>query len=229
MSYLIGIDDAGRGPLIGPMILGGVLIKREDEPELKKLGAKDSKLLTHPQRISLAGLIRKNIIKEHLEIAFPDEIDAAVLGTENLNTLEARKMAGVINKLNDKTKKITVIVDCPSINTETWRSKLMSFIEHPSNLQVMCEHKADFNHPVVSAASILAKVAREEEVDKIKKKYGNIGSGYPSDPFTQAFIKENAERLKDSGIFRKSWKTWQDLFPSDKPLKKKNQKSILEY
>jgi ribonuclease HII len=226
--FLLGIDDAGRGPLIGPMILAGVLIENDQEKELKKLGAKDSKLLTHPERVRIAELIEKQVISHYIVKASPAEIDSAVLGNENLNTLEARKMAEVINALNDKKKKIKVIVDCPSINTVKWREKLLSFIAHTENLDVVCEHKADFNHPVVSAASILAKVTREIEVDKIKREYGDIGSGYPSDPFTKAFLRENGSRLSDSGIFRKSWATWTEMFPSEEK-KSRKQKSLLEY
>lgn len=128
--FLIGIDDAGRGPLIGPMILGGVLIKKEDERELKKLGAKDSKLLAHSERVRLAELIKKQVIHHHVVKATPDEIDNAVLHGSNLNTLEAQKMAQVINELNDGKKQIKVIVDCPSINIPKWRDKLLSFIKN---------------------------------------------------------------------------------------------------
>lgn len=221
--FLIGIDDAGRGPLIGPMILGGVLIKKEDERELKKLGAKDSKLLAHSERMRLAELIKKQVINHQVVKATPQEIDDAVLHGSNLNTLEAQKMAQVINELNDGKKQIKVIVDCPSINIPKWRDKLLSFIKKTSNLEVVCEHKADFNYPVVSAASILAKVVREEEVAKIKQEYGDIGSGYPADPFTKKFLQEHGARLKDSGIFRKSWATWQEMFPS---VEKKGQQKL---
>jgi ribonuclease HII len=227
--YLIGIDDAGRGPLIGNMFLSGILIKKEDQPELKKLGAKDSKLLAHSERIRLAELIQNKVLAYHVEPATPEEIDSAVLSGENLNTLEARKMAHVINKLNDPKKEIKVIVDCPSINTHTWREKLISFIAHPKNLDVVCEHKADFNHPVVSAASILAKVAREDHVEMLREAYPSIGSGYPSDPTTKVFLREHGAQYADSGIFRKSWATWQDIFPQDKVHKKKGQKNLSEF
>lgn len=212
---LIGIDDAGRGPIIGPMVMAGVLIEKEQENDLKKLGAKDSKLLSHPQRIAIAGKIGETIRSSYLVIAEPSEIDKAVLGGENLNTLEARKMAEIINNLNEGKKPTKVIVDCPSVNLSAWRAKLLSFIKKKENLDVVCEHKADFNHPVVSAASILAKVHREEQVMKIKKKYGEIGSGYPADPYTKKFLEEHGKELEDSGIFRKSWATWKALFPED--------------
>lgn len=226
--YLLGIDDAGRGPIIGPMILSGVLIKKDQEKTLKDIGAKDSKLLTHPQRIALESELKKTIIKYHIVQATPEEIDEAVFGKENLNTLEARKMADVINALNNAKDEIKVIVDCPSINTKKWREKLLSFIKNKSNLTVLCEHKADFNHPVVSAASILGKIVREEEVAKLKELYGNIGSGYPADPYTKAFLKERGAELANSGIFRKSWATWKAMFPASEE-KHKKQKSLSDF
>ncbi|NCO11171.1 ribonuclease HII [Candidatus Pacearchaeota archaeon CG_4_9_14_0_2_um_filter_39_13] len=215
---LLGIDDAGRGPLIGPMILAGVLIEKKEENKLKALGAKDSKLLLHTQRMKVAKEIEKTAISHKVLLSTPEDIDDAVT-TVNLNTLEAIKSAEIINSLNNKKQKIKVVVDCPSVNTLAWKNKLLTFIKNPENLDIYCEHKADFNHPVVSAASILAKVRREEEVEKIKKQYGNIGSGYPSDPVTKEFLKEYGKKLQDSGIFRKSWATWKALFPEDKKQK----------
>lgn len=219
---VLGIDDAGRGPIIGPLILAGVLVKKEDEPKLKKAGVADSKLLFHSKRIELSKLINNIAINTHIVKSTPEEIDNSITSGTNLNTLEAIKTAEIINKINTgkvSKEKIKVIVDCPSVNRSAWRNTLIKYITKRDNLDIYCEHKADFNHPSVSAASILAKVMREEEVSKLKKeyeKYGNLGSGYPSDPFTQAFIKKNGKALKDSGIFRKSWATWKALFPDKK-------------
>lgn len=209
--YLLGIDDAGRGPILGPMYLAGVLIKTTDEKILKELGAKDSKLIIHSTRVRLAKEIEK-ISKFHIEESTPEQIDEAV-ETINLNTLEAQKAAQIINKLNNKKDKIKVIVDCPSVNTTAWKNKMISFINHKENLTILCEHKADFNHPVVGAASILAKVAREEAVEKIKQQFGNIGSGYPADPVTIEFIKSQGKDLAKTGIVRQSWATWKKLYP----------------
>ena len=94
---LIGIDDAGRGPLIGPMILAGVLIDSSLNNNLKELGVKDSKLLSQNQRLRLSGEIKK-ISKSKILITSPSEIDSS----PNLNTLEAKKTAEIINALNDK-------------------------------------------------------------------------------------------------------------------------------
>jgi len=219
---ILGIDDAGRGPLIGPMILAGVLVKEEQEAWLKEKGAKDSKQITHPNRIILAELIKSSVEAFHIVKSSPELIDSSILSGINLNTLEAMKTAEIINEINQdkfQKQKIKVIVDCPSVNTKSWREKVLEFIKHPENLEVHCEHKADVNHPSVSAASILAKVAREEEVEKINKKYksfGNAGSGYPSDPYTKEFLKKNGKKLADEGIFRKTWATWKALFPEKK-------------
>ncbi len=217
MSMLtIGVDDAGRGPIIGPMILAGVLINEEQEKILKKEGAKDSKALLHNERIRIAKEIKENCMDYKIVRAYPEEIDEFVKSGKNLNTLEAIKTAEIINYLNKGKESIKVIVDCPSVNTRAWKSTLMKYLKKPDNLAVFCEHKADVNHISASAGSILAKVDREDEVKKIKKEYGEIGSGYPSDPATIKFLKENGKKLVSSGIFRKSWATWKKLFAEAK-------------
>jgi ribonuclease HII len=216
---ILGIDDAGRGPLIGPMILAGVLLNEQQERLLKEEGVKDSKQLTHANRVRLAEIIEKNSIKFKAVKSFPDEIDAFVESKSNLNTLEATKAAEIINYLNDEKSKIKVIIDCPSVNTSAWKKSLLRFIKHPGNLDIHCEHKADVNHPSASAASILAKVERENEMGKIRRQFssfGDVGSGYPADPLTKTFLKKHGKELANSGIFRKSWQTWKTLFPSAK-------------
>jgi len=209
----LGIDDAGRGPLIGPMILAGVLVDAGQEKKLKKLGVRDSKVVLPDERVELAKAIKTGSLGNKVVKAFPEEIDAS----KNLNTLEAKKTGEIINSINSgkmRKEKIKVVVDCPSTNVVAWRETLLKFIEHIDNLEVLCEHKADANYVSVAAGSILAKSVREEEVAKLRKKYGAIGSGYPSDPMTKLFLKERGEELRDSGIFRKSWATWKKVFPA---------------
>lgn len=217
---ILGIDDAGRGPVIGPMVLAGCLIDDKFDNELKKLGVKDSKQLTQKRREFLAEKIKE--LAETFEIVFatPEEIDHTNKIGINLNSLEAIKMAGVINKINKGYNKIKVIVDCPSVGIEKWKDFLKTKINNLSNLEVICEHKADVNHVSVSAASILAKCARESEMAKLKEKYGKeIGSGYCSDPLTTTFLKEHSQTYGDKGIFRKSWSTWKDACAAEKQEK----------
>jgi ribonuclease HII len=208
---VLGIDDAGRGPVIGPMVLAGCLIDDKIEKELKKLGVKDSKQLTQKRREFLSEKIKELAETFEVVLAYPEEIDGKNKEGINLNSLEAIKMAEVINKINKGFDKIKVIIDCPSVNIEKWKDFLKTKIENLSNLEVVCEHKADVNHISVSAASVLAKCTREIEMDKLKEKYGSeIGSGYCSDPSTKNFLKQNLQTHEDAGIFRKSWSTWKE-------------------
>lgn len=203
MVKVCGIDEAGRGPVMGPLVLCGIIIDEKNESKLVDLGVKDSKLLTPNTRERLFEQIKKAVLDYHIIQVQPDEVDAYVTGEElNLNRLEAQKTAEIINKLSpDK-----VIVDCPSTNREEYVNYLKRFIEK-KDIKIIAEHKADVNYPVVSAASILAKVTRDREIEKIKDKIGiDIGSGYPSDPITQKFLKENWD--KHHSLFRKSWSTY---------------------
>jgi len=214
----MGIDDAGRGPLIGPMFLAGVLMTKDQEKSLKSAGITDSKLLTHPTRIKLSRVIKEKSISNFVVMSTPQEIDSSIKKGTNLNTLEAQKTAAIINELNIKKENIKVIVDCPSVNIKAWTNTLMGYIDYLDNLEISCEHKADFNHACAGAASILAKVAREEEVEKLNKKYGDFGSGYPSDPKTKDFLRKRGQELSNSGIFRKTWATWKEIYPEKEQM-----------
>jgi ribonuclease HII len=208
---ILGIDDAGRGPVIGPMVLAGCLIDEKVEKELKKLGVKDSKQLTQKRREFLSEKIKEVAETFEIALAFPEEIDKKNHDGTNLNSLEAEKMAEVVNKINKGYGKIKVIVDCPSVNIEKWKDFLKTKIDNLSNLEIVCEHKADINYVAVSAASIIAKCVREIEMAKLKEKYGDeIGSGYCSDPNTKKFLQENLQKHEDKGIFRKTWSTWKE-------------------
>jgi ribonuclease HII len=208
----LGIDDAGRGPIIGPMILAGVLIKDEHEKELIELGVRDSKQLTQKRREFLEQKIKEIAEKYEVIIISPREIDGLEEVNVNrikLNELEAHAVAKIINTLNKDVKEMEVTIDCPSISLIKWGDYLKQKIDNLSNLRIKVEHKADQNHVSVSAASILAKCVREREMDKLKEKYGpEIGSGYCSDPNTMKFLEKYAEKYENDGIFRKTWVTW---------------------
>ena len=205
----LGIDDAGRGPVIGPMILAGCLIDEETEKEFKKLGVKDSKQLTDKRREFLAEIIREKAEAFEVIVVYPNEIEERNKEGVNLNDVEAFACARIINKINKGFGEMKVILDCPSVNIAKWTDFLKRNIDNLSNLDVSCEHKADVNHIAVSAASILAKSMREKEMSKLREKYGNeIGSGYTSDPLTTKFMEKNVKKYDGDGIFRKTWATW---------------------
>ena len=182
MIKLIGIDDAGRGPVLGPMVLAGVLIESNEEQEIKKMGAKDSKLLTPRQRKEINEKIVAQF-RYQVEVTEPIEIDES----DNLNYLEAIKTAMIINNLTENLNEpIKVIVDCPSVNISSWSGDVQKLIKKQELVSLVCEHKADLNHPVVSAASIIAKEKREEEMGKLRQEFREdfgFWENYQSDEF----------------------------------------------
>ena len=209
--FELGIDDAGRGPVIGPMVLAGCLIDEKTEKEFKKLGIKDSKQLTQKRREFLAEKIKAQAETFEIIIIPPEKIDNSNAEGTKLNELEAIATAKIINRINKGYKKIKVVVDCPSTSIIKWQDFLKTKIKNLSNLEIFCEHKADKNHISVSAASILAKDIREKEMTKLKKIYSDeIGSGYTSDPLTIRFLEKYAHKHQDKGIFRKTWITWKN-------------------
>ena len=208
---ILGIDEAGRGPVIGPLIIAGVMVEEGDESKFK--GVKDSKLLSHGKRVELDKIIKSNSKYKIIEVS-PREIDEALLSEHlNLNWLEAQKQAEIINEL----KPDKAIIDCPSPNCSAYENYLMGLLKSKEVILVV-EHKADIKYPTCSAASILAKVRREEEMKKIKEKYGDTGPGYPANPVTKKFVAENFEKYPE--IFRKTWSTFK------KVVKAKGQKKL---
>ena len=224
-ELILGIDDAGRGPLIGPMALAGCLIPKDLEKEFKELGVRDSKTLTPKRREALAEMIREKSLKYEFVLAFPKKIDSSIQNGTNLNKVEAMEAAEIINKITKGVKeKVKVVIDCPSPNREAWKNQVLEFVEDVSNLEVFCEHKADRDYLVVSAASILAKSVRESEISKIKKRIGkDFGSGYPNDPLTKEFLEKYAEEHRNNGLFRESWATFRNH------KKKNEQKNLFDF
>lgn len=213
---ILGVDEAGKGPVIGPLVIVGCTIEENKQSKLTEIGVKDSKLLAHKKRIELAKEIKKLVKGYEIIIIPPQEIDHHLEtdGT-NLNWLEANKTIEIINILNPEK----AIIDCPSPNLRAYKEYLLERINNKS-INLITEHNAEKN-PIVAAASILAKVVREEEVESLKKKYGDFGPGYMSNEITQKYLKENWEKHPE--IFRKSWSPYKDL----KNLK--NQKKIDEF
>lgn len=209
---ILGIDDAGRGPIIGPMVLAGCLIDEKTQRSFKKLGIKDSKELTQKRREHFEKIIKEKAETFEIALAYPLEIDGKNYDGINLNKLEAIKAAQIINRINKGFKKIKVIIDCPSVSIIKWRDFLMTKIRNLLNLEIVCEHKADKNHISVAAASILAKCVREKEMSLLKEKYGDgVGSGYCHDPITRKFLDEHFRKYNKEGIFRKTWQTWRNV------------------
>jgi ribonuclease HII len=201
---IAGVDDAGRGSVIGPLVIAGVLLKKEDLPRLVDLGVKDSKLLTAKKREQLAEKIKKTALKWHFTALSTSEIDRVVetgRKLRRLNHLEARTMAEVIAVL----KPDVAYVDASDVLAERFKQQILDFL--PIKVQIVSEHKADAKYPIVSAASILAKVERDKAIQKLREKHGDFGSGYITDPKTVAFLEDWIKKFGAYPEFvRKSWK-----------------------
>jgi ribonuclease HII len=199
-----GVDDAGRGAVIGPLVIAGVLVKEENLPRLKELGVKDSKLLSPHRREVLAVEIRKIVQKYSVVKLQPEEIDVVVKSgrkLHKLNWLEAQTMARVIETLRPHR----VYVDASDVLEERFKQHILECMSF--KVDIISEHKADRNYVAVSAASIIAKVERDREVAELARVYGDFGSGYPSDQRTINFLKQLVEETGDYPEFiRKSWK-----------------------
>lgn len=207
-KLILGIDEAGRGPIVGPMVLAGVLIEEGAEKELKDIGVKDSKLLSAKVREKLFPKIEKIAKKTMVIEVSPQEIDARFAVSTNLNVLEASKMAELINKI----KPDVAILDCPTVNTKKFKTEVLGkFLEH--KCEIIAENYADKNYVVVGAASIIAKVIRDKRIAEIQKAVGMpIGVGYTHDETTLKFVElalKNPEWLNK--YVRKSWLTFQRI------------------
>ncbi len=206
-----GVDEAGRGPVIGPMVIAGVCASRE---KLIALGVRDSKKLSPKRREFLAGEIKKIADKVFIRVVEPEEIDA-MREEMTINELEVRIFAEVIEKLRGEE----IFVDAADVNEERFAAEILSFLSYSP--KIISKHKADDIYPEVSAASIVAKVERDRLIEKIAEEIGEFGSGYPADERTKEFLKEYYDEHGElPPHVRKSWKSAKRL------IKEKKQKSL---
>jgi len=201
---IAGVDDAGRGPIIGPLVITGVLLDGKDLPRLANLGVKDSKRLSPRRREELAAEIRELTLNYHVAVLSPAEIDRVVetgKKLHKLNRLEAETMAEVITILEPDV----AYVDASDVLADRFGHHIAENLAF--EVRIISEHKADAKYPIVSAASIIAKVERDRTISALQEKYGNIGCGYATDPNTIKFLENWIRKFGSYPDFvRKSWK-----------------------
>jgi ribonuclease HII len=201
---IAGIDEAGRGCVMGPLVIAGVLIKEENLPVLVRIGVKDSKLLSPKKREALAVEIIKTAERHVVVMLPPREIDRAVNSgrkLHKLNRLEADAMAQIINVL----KPDEAFVDAADVLEQRFKHHIQEGLT--AKTIITSKHKADRIFPVVSAASIIAKVTRDNEIAGLRLRFGDFGSGYLTDSKTTAFLRNWLKDNRDYPEFvRKSWK-----------------------
>ena len=196
---ILGIDEAGRGSVLGPLVVCGVAIEEDRVKYLDRLGLKDSKKISPKRRIVLSRKI-KRIAEYHTVHITAGDIDTLRSRDVNLNEIE--KIA--INRIIGDANASTCFIDSMDVKPERLTSELETM---HSQLKVVAEHKADDRYPIVSAASIIAKVERDRVIQDIRKTYENVGSGYPSDPKTIEFLKTIPLEDDLPDFVRSSWAT----------------------
>ncbi|MBS3817083.1 MAG: ribonuclease HII [Candidatus Thermoplasmatota archaeon] len=202
---ICGIDEAGRGPVIGPMVVAGV--KVNDDGKLIEIEVKDSKRLSPSRREEMEKKI-KDVGEFTLRTIPAEDIDS-LRDSMGLNEVEADTFASIVDELC--SEEDVCYMDCASTDEKKFEDMVRRGTD--GGVEIVSEHEADDEYPVVSAASILAKVERDRKVEEISKELDeDIGSGYPSDTRTREFLEE---WISENGSFppytRKSWETAREL------------------
>ncbi|MCE2497739.1 MAG: ribonuclease HII [Nitrosopumilaceae archaeon] len=194
-----GVDDAGRGSMLGPLVIAGVCLQNDQMSRLKEMGVRDSKKHTPAARKRLSRMIREVADSYHVVHVPPRSIDASVR-QHGLNRLEARYMARVISKLGPDS----ALVDSCDTDTARFGRRISRM---SGNCRVGSYHHADSRFVIVSAASILAKVARDDAIGRLARNNPGIGSGYPSDRRSVSFLRSYYKKNHAVPSYaRKSWK-----------------------
>jgi ribonuclease HII len=196
-SYIAGIDEAGRGAVVGPLVVCSAYCNRDDEKKLKRFCKKDSKQLSAKQREEVFSLLKPFCSFRWVEISAADL--NRLMGEMNLNDIEAKAMADLAKRI----KEGDLMIDMPDRYAWTFRKRMERFGVN----RFEAEHKADETYPIVAAASICAKLVRDAKIEKIKEEVGDFGSGYPSDGKTISALKDAATRKKLAPFVRERWKT----------------------
>ncbi|MEM2948140.1 MAG: ribonuclease HII [Candidatus Anstonellales archaeon] len=196
-----GIDEAGRGPVIGPLVVCLAKCSEKHEKELNSLCKKDSKQLLPEERERIFDELKK-FCDFFVEIIPAEKINK-LMDEMSLNDIEAEAMA----ELMKKVKCHNVIIDMPDKYEWVFRRRMEKF----GIFKFEAEHKADENFPIVAAASICAKITRDREIEKLHKIVGDFGSGYPSDEKTVEFLRNKENLKKAEKYIRKKWKTLESV------------------
>lgn len=207
-----GMDEAGRGPVVGPLVLAGVAVT---DPKLpKKLGCTDSKKLSPDRRRAIDRALRAKLgdgVAIEVRVIDAEVLDAERRQGHTMNRIELERFQSIGNALLPARLR----VDAADVDAERFGQLLAAAL--PREVEVVSEHRADANHAIVGAASIVAKVARDEAVAQLGRRLERklpmpLGSGYPSDPLTKAFLRAWWEKFGTwpEGT-RTTWGTIKDI------------------
>ncbi len=216
---ICGGDEAGRGALMGPLVVALVSVSQSKAHRFPEIGVRDSKLLSKERREALYKSIMKIADDVKVDRISSEEINEAMRNNVSLNALEAMHFAALF----DKFAYVDVLyLDSPDVIAEKFGMRVNILASKPTRIpgirvagrkgtrytRIIAEHKADSRYPVVSAASIIAKIERDREIEELGRLFNvNIGSGYPSDNKTIEIIKKNMKDVELNRHVRAYWKT----------------------
>jgi ribonuclease HII len=210
---ICGLDEAGRGPVIGPLVISGVNFK--NDIELIDNNVCDSKKISPKKREILSRRIEEIAVKYETIIISASEIDK-MLKVMTLNEIEVNIFGKIINIL----KPDFCYVDAADVNEIRFGENIQKRLSFKT--EIISKHKADYIYPIVGAASILAKTKRDKEIalieQELRKKLNiPLGSGYPADPYTQLFLRKWLKKFGELPPYtRHSWKTSKNLLNLNK-------------
>jgi len=196
-----GVDEAGKGPVLGSMFAAAVRAEPAKLPD----GVGDSKDIKPARRERLAGEIRASAGAVGIAEIPVGRIDAD--GTD-MNTLTVEAQAEALSAVAHNG--LSGMVDAGDTDAERFGRRVADAVD--ADVTVTAEHGADETDPLVGAASIIAKVARDSHVTELAEQYGDVGSGYPSDPTTRSFLAGYVDRHGElPACARRSWSTCDDV------------------
>ncbi|MFB6154779.1 MAG: ribonuclease HII [Haloferacaceae archaeon] len=202
---MIGVDEAGKGPVLGPMVTAAV---RADPTALPD-GVDDSKRLSPARRERLAAELRADPdVAVGVAVVTTDRIDDP---STDMNTLTVDGQAAAVAEVARDGDR--VVADASDVSESRFADRLGDRLAASgAAVEVTAEHRADEHHALVGAASVVAKVERDARIDALAEEYGDVGSGYPSDRTTRTFLREY---VREHGALppcaRESWQTCADL------------------
>ncbi|MEM3827151.1 MAG: ribonuclease HII [Candidatus Micrarchaeaceae archaeon] len=221
---MCGGDEAGRGAVIGPLVVAIAVFKKSAVKKLAEVGVRDSKMLTPKRREELYGEIERLAVEKRVSVISAQEINNAMRNKISLNELEAMHFSKLFDSISSTARYL--YLDSPDVIAEKFAIRVNTQTSKPTRVvgikakaepgksytKIIAEHKADLKYPIVSAASIIAKVTRDAEVRKLEKSLKQkIGSGYPSDSRTINAIMKNLSNEEFMSSTREYWKTMQRI------------------
>jgi len=211
---VLGIDEAGRGPVLGPMVYGIAFCPVSRNADLKALGVDDSKALTEEQRDKLLDKVLENneYIGWAVDLLSPSWISTGMnrRGKYNLNAMSHDSAISLVRAALEQGVRVSEVYVDTVGPPDKYQAKLEGIFP---DLTITVAKKADSLYPCVSAASICAKVARDRALREWQFPEGGQiagpwGSGYPGDAVTKKFLQEQLHPIFGfPGIVRFSWKT----------------------